>query len=748
MPDRKICEIQPMPKLTKNFSKLHLSNQAIPKISLQTLLIVPFVLQIFAGVGLTGYLSFRNGQKAINELANRLTSEVSDRIDQHLDTYLAAPKQINQINADAIKLGQLNLQDLPKVGHFFWKEMQIFNVGYIFYVSAQGEYAGSGYFLDPGKVSIDELSANSKGKNHIYKTDRQGNRTHLDYIYDYEPRNELVYKQASGSGKPLWSKITNWEAFPEILSIASGYPIYNNNSLQGVLAVDIRIGQISEFLRKLAVSSSGKIFIVERDGMLVASSSQEQPFKIINKKAERINAINSSDILIQSTATYLQQTFRSFREIKQNENLQFTQKGDRQFVRTTTWQDEFGLDWLVVVVVPESDFTAQINANTRTTVLLCLGALLLAVFVGIFTSRYIIACIFSIVTASEAIASGKLDQKVPDSNVRELGILAGSFNCMAEQLRESFTALENTNHELEIRVEERTKELSEALYNLQKTQSQLVQTEKMSSLGQMVAGIAHEINNPVSFIHGNIICTKEYIQELLTIINLYEKYYPHPTDEIQQSLKNCDMDFLKEDLEKMLNSMQEGTNRIKDIVLNLRNFSRLDESQLKEVDLRSGLESTLLILQHRLKSTNKMPAIEVIKNYGNLPKIECYPGLLNQVFMNILSNAIDAIEESQASHTNNKPSIFISTEITAENCVIVRIKDNGPGIAENVASKIFDPFFTTKPVGKGTGLGLSISYQIVRDKHQGNLVCTSTLGKGTEFAIVLPKKIRCSKNDS
>lgn len=738
-----------MPKPTTTFSKFHLSNQAIPKLSLETLLIVPFVLQIFAAVSLTGYLSFRNGQQAINGLANRLSSEVSDRVIQHLDTYLATPQQINQINADAIKLGQLNLQDFPKVGHFFWKQMQVFNVGYIFYSSAQGEYAGSGYFLNPGKVSIDELSANTKGKTHSYKTDRQGNRTHLDYVYDYEPRNDLVYKQASGSRKPIWSKITNWEGFPEILSIASGYPIYNNNnkSLQGVLVVDIRLAQISEFLRKLGISSSGKIFIIERDGMLVGSSSQEQPFKIINKKAERINAINSKDILIQSTAKYLQKTFGSFREIKEKQKLQFIKNGVREFVGIAPWQDKFGLEWLVVVVVPESDFTEQINANTRTTALLCMGGLLLAVCVGILTSRHIIKSIFHIVTASEAIAAGNLDQEVEGSNIIELGILASSFNCMADQMRESFTALEKTNEQLETRVAERTKELSEVLYNLQITQCQLVQTEKMSSLGQMVAGIAHEINNPVSFIHGNITCTQEYIHELVEIINLYAKYYPCPADEIQESLENCDVDFLKYDLQKILNSMQEGTNRIRDIVLNLRNFSRLDESQLKEVDLHSGLESTLLILQHRLKSTDKKVAIEVIKNYGDLPDVECYPGLLNQVFMNILSNAIDALEELQIDRTNNKPTILISTEITAENCAVVRIQDNGSGVPKNVVSKIFDPFFTTKPIGKGTGLGLSISYQIVRDKHQGNLICTSTLGEGTEFAIVLPKKIRWSKND-
>lgn len=736
-----------MLKPAKTLRQLPLSKKTLPKLSLQTLLIVPFVLQIFAAVGLTGYLSFRNGQKAINDLANRLSSEVSDRIDQHLDTYLATPQQINQINADAASLGQLNLQNLPKLGHFFWKQMQVFNVGYIFYSSVQGYYAGSGYFLDPGKISIDELSANTKGKTHSYETDKQGNRTQLGYVYDYEPRKDSVYKDASRAGKPIWSRITNWEGFPEILSIASGYPIYNNNTLQGVLIVDVRLSQISDFLRKLAVSPSGKIFIVERDGLLVASSSQEQPFKIIDKKAERINAVNSSDLLIRSTANYLQQTFGSFREIKKNHNLQFTQKGSRQFVHTAPWQDEFGLNWLVVVVVPESDFTEQINANTRTTVLLCAAALLLAVSLGIFTSRRILESIFSIVTASEAIAAGKLNQKVPDSNVKELGILAASFNCMAQQLRESFTALENNNEELEIRVKERTKELSEALYNLQTTQSQLVQTEKMSSLGQMVAGIAHEINNPVNFIHGNITCIKESLQELLEIINLYQKHYPHPVDEIQQSLESFDVNFLKDDLQKILNSMQEGTNRIKDIVLNLRNFSRLDESQLKEVDLRSGLESTLLILQHRLKSSDKRPAIEVIKNYGDLPKVECYPGLLNQVFMNILSNAIDAIEELHTPHKKSKLIISIFTEITAENCAIVRIQDNGPGVAGNVISKIFDPFFTTKPVGKGTGLGLSIAYQIVRDKHQGNLICTSQPGEGTEFAIVLPQKTRCCKNN-
>lgn len=287
-----------MQNSSKTIGKLRLPTKKSPKIALRTLSIVPFVLQIFAAVGLTGYLSFRNGQQAVNDLANRLSTEVSARIEQHLDTYLATPQQINQINADAIDLGKINLQNLPALGHYFWKQMQVFNVGYIFYSSPAGYYSGAGYLLDTKKVVIDELSAKTKGKTHSYDTDKQGNRLKLNYVYDYEPRNDTVYKDAKRARKPIWSKITNWEGFPEILSIASGYPVYNkNNKFQGVLVVDVRLSQISDFLKKLAVSPSGKIFIVERNGLLVATSSREQPFKIADQKAERINSLNSSDRL-------------------------------------------------------------------------------------------------------------------------------------------------------------------------------------------------------------------------------------------------------------------------------------------------------------------------------------------------------------------------------------------------------------------------------------------------------------------
>ncbi len=291
--------------------------------------------------------------------------------------------------------------------------------------------------------------------------------------------------------------------------------------------------------------------------------------------------------------------------------------------------------------------------------------------------------------------------------------------------------------------------LEQALHQLRETQTQLIQTEKMSSLGQMVAGIAHEINNPVTFIHGNAIHAYHYFQEILPLIEMYQYYYPQPVPEIQELLAEVDLEFILEDLPKALHSMKFGSERIRQIVLSLRNFSRLDESQKKPVDLHEGIDNTLLILQHRL------PRIQVIKEYGKLPLIECYPGQLNQVFMNIIANAIDAVEEvttpaknlkndptqiSQKSFVNPSPQIIIHTELTPDDFVVIKIKDNGPGLSESVKNRLFDPFFTTKPVGKGTGLGLSISYQIIVEKHRGVIECYSQPECGAEFLIKIPIK--------
>ena len=307
----------------------------------------------------------------------------------------------------------------------------------------------------------------------------------------------------------------------------------------------------------------------------------------------------------------------------------------------------------------------------------------------------------------------------------------------------------------------KNQQLKQTLHQLKKTQAQLIQNEKMVSLGQMVAGIAHEINNPISFIYGNIAYANEYAQNLLNLVKLYDLYYPEPSPAIQEEIDAFDLDFVAIDFPKLLGSMQEGANRIREIVLSLRNFSRLDEAQIKPVDLHEGLNNTLLILQHRLKAHPGKSRIEVRQEYGQLPLVECYPGSLNQVFMNLLSNAIDALE------TQPEPRIItIRTEVeTGEmgtvqewgkgrnpqldsrmpntpssppEFVVIRITDNGPGIPLEVKKQIFDPFFTTKPVGVGTGLGLAIAYSIVVEQHGGNLTCSSEQGQGAEFVIELP----------
>ena len=412
----------------------------------------------------------------------------------------------------------------------------------------------------------------------------------------------------------------------------------------------------------------------------------------------------------------------------------------------------------VIVLAPIAQLDADKNLLWIRLGFVFLFGAIIVVVVGFLTSEAITRPLKIVSQVARKVTEdNNFKLQVPVITKDEIGVVAISLNQLIHQVQEllieqqeSKEQLEIYNQTLEEQVENRTEEIYQKNIDLQKTlqqlkdaQLQLVQSEKMSALGQLVAGVAHEINNPVNFIHGNLTYIDEYTQDLMRLLNAYQTQYPHPSQSIQDDLEEVNLDFLREDLTKIMKSMKFGSDRIRDIVLSLRNFSRLDESEFKPIDIHQGIDNTLMILQHRLKATKTRPAIEVEKQYGDLPLLACSGGQLNQVFMNLLSNAIDALEEKEQQQSfqdfeNNPNRIVISTVQATSNSVEIKIADNGLGIPEEVRSRLFDPFFTTKPVGKGTGLGLSISYQVVTEKHRGKIWCDSVLGKGTSFVIELP----------
>ncbi|MBD2609748.1 HAMP domain-containing protein [Nostoc punctiforme FACHB-252] len=499
-------------------------------------------------------------------------------------------------------------------------------------------------------------------------------------------------------------------------------------------------------------------------------NQQLSKLEVFIKNYTNDSSINNSNLLYllnnyrKNTKVYIQVVQNFWQQIDQHESL--TKVGEEKLIKF--FQKEVNVsiefeklsDELILIIgyaeIQKQKAISSFENAQKLRIKIIVGSMLLTAAIAIMLALYtssLIARPLEIVTnvARKITQESNFQLRANIRSKDEVGTLAASLNQLVEwvgdytqelqlarqsleqRVEERTQELQLARQNLEHRVEERTQELKKTLQDLKETQGQLIQSEKMSSLGQMVAGIAHEINNPVNFIYGNIQCISEYTQDLFSLVSLYQEQYSDSICVIEERIQEIDLNFINQDLPLVLSSMKVGAERIREIVLCLRNFSRLDEAEIKEVDIHQGIDNTLLILNHRFQ-----PEIEVIKNYGNLPLVECYPAQLNQVFLNILNNAIDAILDEKNDKYKNK-QIIIHTLKIDDTYIKIGIKDSGYGISVDIQNKLFDPFFTTKAVGKGTGLGLSLCYQII-DKHKGKIEVISELEKGAEFVIILPIK--------
>jgi signal transduction histidine kinase/CheY-like chemotaxis protein len=680
----------------------HFNSRGVP---LGSILVIPFVLQIFTTVGVVGYLSFRNGQQIIYNLTQNLSIGYSDRVEQNLDTYLALPHQIAEINVDVIKSGLIDIKDFKKAGRFFWKQAQVnSNINLICYYLPTGEGVGAGRWLPKSGVTIVEHSL-TDGKDYTYATNAQGARTKVLDATEYFAPKDQWYIEAVKFGKPKWSKIYTADGFSGYVAASAIYPFYDNQgNLLGVFGIDLLLSEISKFLQNLALSPNSKVFVVERDGVLIGNSSLSATYNIVDGKTQRLKAINSSDPSIKATAQYLQKQYGGFNVFQSQQQLEFPRNGQRQFVNVMPWRDRYGLDWLVVVTIPESDFTVQINENTRITLLLCLAALMIATLLGMITSRWITQPILRLSRASQAIASGDLDQNVQVKGIRELQGLSQAFNRMAEQLRDWVNLLES-------RVAERTTQLAETQKSAEAAKEVAIAANRSKS--QFLANMSHELRTPLNAILG--------FAQIMTRDN---------------SLSN--------EQHENLRIIGRSGEHLLGLINDVLDMSKIEAGKINlynsDFDLYCLLGSVQEMLQYRAKNKG----LNFISNCAEqVPRyINSDEKKLRQVLINLLGNAIKFTDLGYVSLKVEQDDLG---EQQPEEISRVRfvVEDSGVGIASNELNNLFEPFVQTesgKKTEKGTGLGLSISRKFV-ELMGGTLQVSSRLGQGSRFEFTIPLRL-------